>query len=392
MQSLAKNPILIIGLLAVATAFAALWLFAGTGLVDAAKGGKGGGGDSGGTVAKSSNKVSAGGSKLEVMACSDSLTDATWTGKKVANSDKNGSMEGFLATSTLLIVDDAQLFGVGDVLRFTTSTDDNVKTLAAEMVKVFDVNYDTKVLTVQRGWGDTTPEFHAKDHFIVFVPESIDGSSYVANCPEDGDVITAPIERTLLYATMKLSDPTDLLIYASMECALWTNVQTTQNEYGEAFAQVRAWIEINGVRVPVYSGEEPVYNPDGSYHEDYGKVVMCSRSMKIQSGFNILTALQGIKAFDNQDLAHKHEIEYFIRLMMKTRNAQAFNWYALNMGDLATDPNYVAADDGLYHIYLKGELDAKRHNLTGFGADYAAAAVGKRTLIIEPVKFPTGTY
>ena len=60
------------------------------------------------------------------------------------------------------------------------------------------------------------------------------------------------------------------------------------------------------------------------------------------------------------------------------------------MGDLADNPDYEASYDGMYHIVLKAELDAKRANLSGFGADYAAAAVGKRTLIVEPVKFPSG--
>ena len=52
--------------------------------------------------------------------------------------------------------------------------------------------------------------------------------------------LTAEVERELLRTNVKLSDPSDLIISASMECALWTNVETTQNTYGEVFAQVRA--------------------------------------------------------------------------------------------------------------------------------------------------------
>lgn len=78
----------------------------------------------------------------------------------------------------------------------------------------------------------------------------------------------------------------------------------------------------------------------------------------------------------------------FAALWLFASSDAAFNWYALDI-----DTAYGSPDtDGYHHIVLWGELDAKKHNLAGFGADYAAAAVGKRTLIIEPVKFPTGSY
>ena len=289
-------------------------------------------------------------------------------------------------SNTSLVLDKAEMFGPGDILSFDDAT--------TEKIRVISVNYDDKVLEVERGYHETDPEFHAKDSYIIFEPEAIDGSSYVAPCPDKTVDSTASIKQMLLSNNVKLSDPTDLLLTASMECALWTNVQTTQDTYGEAFAQVKVWIEINGVTVPVHPNE-PYLNDDGSPNYDYGKVVMCSRATKISSGFNILTALEGLEGFDpvtlqNASLEHKHQIEYFIRTMTKTRNAQAFSWYALDMGTLSESETFTANPDGTYDIELWAELDAQAANLSGFGADYAAAAVGKRTLIVEPVKFPTG--
>ena len=59
-----------------------------------------------------------------------------------------------------------------------------------------------------------------------------------------------------------------------------------------------------------------------------------------------------------------------ISLFQKTRSANAFNWGALNVGN------------GIHTLVVKAQLDA---SVTGVGT-FAQAAVGKRTLVVEPAK------
>src|SRR5919198_115277 len=59
-----------------------------------------------------------------------------------------------------------------------------------------------------------------------------------------------------------------------------------------------------------------------------------------------------------------------IRLFQKTRSANAFNWGALNVGN------------GIHTLVVKAQLDA---SVTGVGT-FAQAAVGKRTLVVQPAK------
>ena len=63
----------------------------------------------------------------------------------------------------------------------------------------------------------------------------------------------------------------------------------------------------------------------------------------------------------------------------------AFNWIALDVG---ANPLYDVGSE--YDVAFVAQLDATAASLGLFGADYAAAGVGKRTMIIEPVKLQVG--
>lgn len=145
---------------------------------------------------------------------------------------------------------------------------------------------------------------------------------------------------TLLSATMKTSTTADLVFQVTAECSLVTDVTTVGNDMQSAFGQVKVWVELDGqpVRVSDDDGDEP------------GKVVFCNRA------YSRTTSM-----FDDEDAT--------IATFFRTRAANAFNWLALNVGN------------GIHTITVKAELTEEATNNA-----VAEAAVGKRTLIVEPTK------
>jgi hypothetical protein len=146
--------------------------------------------------------------------------------------------------------------------------------------------------------------------------------------------------RELLRGSIKTSSPTDLIFSLNLECALWTDVTVIGNDESQAIATVKAWIEIDGkpVRVSADDTAEP------------GKVVFCNRAYKV-----------AISDLDDEDAKFDH--------FLRTRSANGFEWLTLNVGS------------GTHSIVVKGQLDAQ---VTGMGQ--AQAGIGKRTLVVEPVK------
>jgi hypothetical protein len=155
----------------------------------------------------------------------------------------------------------------------------------------------------------------------------------------DADPSSVTVE--LLSGTLRTSSPTDLVFRLSAECALWTNVTTVGNDESEAFASVQAWVTIDGVPVQVGSGDT---------HEP-GKVVFCNRT------YRVVTA-----EFDDEDAT--------IRQFLATRSANSFSWVALNVGH------------GIHQVKAWAELTVQADD----DMASAAAAVGKRTLLVEPEK------
>lgn len=163
----------------------------------------------------------------------------------------------------------------------------------------------------------------------------------------------------LLSSRLRTSSPTDLLLSVSAECALWTNVATIGNDDAESIGRVEVWITIDGTIVPV-SASEPAGSPsaiDPADQGSRGRVVFCNRATRLKTeNFND----------DSSDDV--------IRLFNRTRSANAFNWAALNVGS------------GVHEIKVLARLVTK---LAGDGSpadQLAKAAVGKRTLVIEPAK------
>jgi hypothetical protein len=147
----------------------------------------------------------------------------------------------------------------------------------------------------------------------------------------------------LFNETLKTSAPEDLILQLTAECALVTNIVNVGNSDSQAIASVRVWMEIDGSPVIVAS------DGPGSPAEQ-AQVVFCNRAFRM-----VITDL------DDQDAQ--------FRQYLQTRNANAFNWMALNVGS------------GIHNVVVKAQLEAA---VTGAGE--ARAMIGKRSLVIEPTK------
>lgn len=155
-----------------------------------------------------------------------------------------------------------------------------------------------------------------------------------------GKVVSPNAAVVLMSEKVKTSKPTDLILAVSLECVITTELTTVGNDNQTAEAQVRVWVEIDGVPVPV-SADDAV---------DPGKVTFCDRLEQRKTSL-----------FDDEDAT--------IETLQRTGQANAFNWMALNVGS------------AVHTIEVKATLT---HAATD-NAD-ALAAVGKRTLIVEPTK------
>jgi hypothetical protein len=164
------------------------------------------------------------------------------------------------------------------------------------------------------------------------------------------EVISPQEEVTLLSGTLRTSSPADLLLQVSAECAITTEITTVGNDRQRAEGKVTVWVEITDE-----NGETKTVGVNDGDTE--GEVVFCNRVYERETTL-----------FDDEDAT--------IRTFMDTRQANAFNWVALNVGK------------GIQLIEVKARLEQEA-TLPPEGEDprsSAMAAVGNRTLIVEPAK------
>lgn len=174
---------------------------------------------------------------------------------------------------------------------------------------------------------------------------------------KNGSTNNGPLE--LLSGEIKLSTPTDVLIYVSLETSLFTKVKEKGNKDGDASkakAGMKGWIEIDGTPIPVSASD----GLDGDL-DDHDKVVFNRRDYSL-------------KYYDLDD--DETAIESFI----KTRSAHGFNWYAFNVDENFGNTTHTVSLQG--QVELEVEDDGE-----------AAALVGPRTMFVQPVKMPNdATY
>lgn len=197
-----------------------------------------------------------------------------------------------------------------------------------------------------------TAGFFAQGTYAAGIP-----ANKVAASGSTTEVVHSTADTLLLSETVRINNPTDLIISASAECAIITEVTNSANgETERAFGQVKMYVTIDGVRVPVAQGDD-----------EGGEVVFCDRAQEqTWTGDNDATELmQGDEDGDDE-----------LRQYTSTRTANAFNWLALNVG---------TAGDDIHVVELWADWDVQQT------ADaFAHAAVGNRTLILEPVKAAHG--
>ena len=149
--------------------------------------------------------------------------------------------------------------------------------------------------------------------------------------------VAAPGEAvTLMSEKIRTSNTSDLILGVTSECVITTALTTAGNDAAEAEGTVDVWVEIDGDPVPVSSDDTD------------GKVTFCNKFERRET-----------TNFDDEDAT--------IDTLDRVGTSNAFNWLALNPGN------------GIHTIEVKADLTT---DATGTAS--ALAAVGKRTLVIEP--------
>lgn len=150
------------------------------------------------------------------------------------------------------------------------------------------------------------------------------------------------LSATVLATTIKTSPTADLIFSVSLECALWTTVETVGNDVSESTARVVITVLFDGAPVPIWSGD------------DDGSVVFCDRTHR-----------QTTTMFDDENAT--------IEQYLATRSANAFNWILPDVGGGTHTVEVVAT--------LSGEATDNAFTMAG---------VGHRTLIVETTHMPQG--
>ncbi len=159
----------------------------------------------------------------------------------------------------------------------------------------------------------------------------------------------------LLTETFRTSTTSDLLLQVASECSIATTVTTVGDDDETARGQLRYFMTIStdgGQERPVGVTTTSTSTTTSVDHDE-GEVVFCDRRYQRQTSL-----------FGNDD--QSHTIETF----MNTRTANAFNWVELNAGK------------GIHTVKLYATYSDE--DTTDGGK--SAGVVGRRTLIIEPVK------
>ena len=158
---------------------------------------------------------------------------------------------------------------------------------------------------------------------------------------------TAAPNQTIpvLKATMRTSTVEDLVLSLSEECGIYTAVTVTGTDNQSAFGQIKMMVTIDN---PNDTAPDPAHLVKVSANDtnDPGKVVFCNRNHQATSTF-----------LQNESYGS------FIR----TRDANAFNWLAPNVGN------------GIHTITVWAQ-----YQTTNTASGTAEAVIGKRSLVVQP--------
>lgn len=172
-------------------------------------------------------------------------------------------------------------------------------------------------------------------------------------------IISGPGEEvTILSERVRVSSGSDLILALTAECDILTELTTGgngQTDSAGAMGSIEAWIEIDGTRVKVSSDDST--NP--------GEVVLCNRAHN--------KSIKDAESNTPMDGTDEETDE------TQTRQANAFNWLALDTGFLYDDKVTVNGNN-ILDIVVKARLTETVTN----GRAEVEALIGHRTLIVEP--------
>ena len=175
-------------------------------------------------------------------------------------------------------------------------------------------------------------------------------------------------EGLLAYASMKASNPQDVLILYDEECSLYTEVQlkggknaeldvATERDEVQATHTISLWID----------GEK--------YREE---ITMCDRTYGVET--NILSELEELcEVVENIDTEANDNLTcdpIFYNSWIKTKAAHGWHWVVINLGS-----EHDINGDGIIDFEIHGSATTvDDHDL-----DTTAVAVGLRSLTVIPV-------
>ena len=177
------------------------------------------------------------------------------------------------------------------------------------------------------------------------------------------DVENVDGEVVVLSETMRVSSPSDLILQLTAECSIITELTTNNNNpSATSFGSVRMHIEIDGTPVPVAYNDTDASGEDDAADDDstVGEVTFCNRAYS-----------RTVTDEEDQPDGIDEESDY-----IRTRTANAFNWFAVDAGG----DYYDKDNDNLLTIEVIADYDARATENA-----VADAFVGSRTLIVEPV-------
>lgn len=202
--------------------------------------------------------------------------------------------------------------------------------------------------------------------FMAYTAQSADAhhepANKVAAAGSTVEVAGPGEEIPVLQERIKVSSPFDLILQLSAECDILTELTTggsgLATDSASAFGQVRMWIEIDGRPVGITSTDNGPSEP-GTNGDD-GKVVFCNRAHEKE----ITDAETPRNGTDEE------------REMTQTRQANAFNWLALDVGN---DYDTPGNGNNIVDVVVYAEFTE-----TSVNRATAEALIGNRTLIAEP--------
>lgn len=160
-------------------------------------------------------------------------------------------------------------------------------------------------------------------------------------------------EVELLKEKIRTSDKADLILQVTMECSIITDVVTTGNDDDRAEGSVVVWVSIDN---SPWTTAVPVAGDDG-------KVTFCNRMHQ--------------QVFTGDD-----DLETYLR----TKEANGFNWMALNVGSGIHTVRVKASLVGTPECVDDQDPPQSIVPQEATGTTCAKAIVGKRTLVVEPTK------